>query len=213
MINYSQNKEQEVILNFFKQSIQGNFLDIGANDGETLSNTRALALKGWGGVVVEPTRVAFSKLSNLYSNNESVLCVNCAIGNKKQKTKINVNGNHIGEHDTGLLSTVKDEEKTRWKGEIWETEEIDMVTYQNLISIVEGATNDVGFTFDFISIDAEGCDIDILKQIDLRLVRMVCIEWNSVYETYQAIDAICESFGMKLYYKNAENLIYARHKA
>jgi FkbM family methyltransferase len=164
-------------------------------------------------VVVEPTRVAFSKLSNLYLNNESVLCVNCAIGNKKQKIKINVNGNHIGENDTGLLSTVKDEEKTRWKGEIWETEEIDMVTYQNLISIVEGATNDVGFSFDFISIDAEGCDIDILKQIDLRLVRMVCIEWNGVEENKTVIDSICRGYGMTLHYKNAENLIYARNKA
>lgn len=213
MINYSQNKEQEVILNFFKQSIQGNFLDIGANDGETLSNTRALALKGWGGVLVEPTKVAFEKLSKLYTKNENVLCVNCAIGEKKQKVKISVNGNHIGETDTGLLSTVKEEEKKRWGGEIWETEEVEMVTYQNLLSIVEGATNDSGFIFDFISIDAEGCDIDILKQIDLRLVRMVCIEWNGVEENKFIIDSICKGYGLTLHHKNSENLIYARHKA
>ena len=51
---YSQNNEEEIILNFFKEK-KGIFLDLGAYDGIGLSNTRALAEKGWKGVCVEQT--------------------------------------------------------------------------------------------------------------------------------------------------------------
>lgn len=213
MINYSQNKEQEVILNYFAKTKIGNFLDIGANDGETLSNTRALALLGWSGVLVEPTDIAFAKLSNLYKHNKDIVCVKCAVGEISGEVEINVNGNHIGENDTGLLSTTIDKEKERWVGEVWGKEKIKMVTYHELLNIAYGATDDFRYMFDFVSIDAEGCDIDILKQIDLRYVRMVCVEWNSVQENYISINNICTNYGMSLIHKNSENLIYAKGMA
>jgi len=55
---YSQNLEQNYILEYFKDR-RGTFIDIGANDGLTLSNTRALVELGWRGVFVEPSPMAF----------------------------------------------------------------------------------------------------------------------------------------------------------
>jgi FkbM family methyltransferase len=52
MKDYSQWGEQAPILEFF-QNRTGRFLDLGAHDGIHLSNTRALAELGWGGVAVE----------------------------------------------------------------------------------------------------------------------------------------------------------------
>ena len=43
---YSQNNEEQVILDYFGNKI-GNLLDIGANDGITLSNSRKLIELGW----------------------------------------------------------------------------------------------------------------------------------------------------------------------
>ncbi len=40
MQNYSQNQEQQVILDYFGNKV-GRLLSIGENDGETLSNSRA----------------------------------------------------------------------------------------------------------------------------------------------------------------------------
>ena len=44
MIDYTQQLEQDVILNYFENKEHGTLLDIGANDGETFSNSRALIL-------------------------------------------------------------------------------------------------------------------------------------------------------------------------
>ena len=55
MKDYSQHGEQAIILDYFeKQGIQqGRFLDIGANDGITFSNSYALVIRDWKGVAVE----------------------------------------------------------------------------------------------------------------------------------------------------------------
>ena len=61
-------------------------------------------------------------------------------------------------------------------------------------------------TFDFISIDAEGLDLDILRQIDLSNTRMVCVEWNGK----QKEEFIAACPGFRLIHENGENLIFAR---
>jgi len=76
---YSQNREQQFIIDYFGNTI-GTFLDIGANDGKTLSNTYQLALYGWFGVCVEPEDIAFSKLKELYEGYGTIDVYKCAIG-------------------------------------------------------------------------------------------------------------------------------------
>ena len=65
---YSQNNEEQVILNYFSNQNQGIFLDIGANDGITLSNVRALAEKGWKGALIEPSKISYNKAKENYKN-------------------------------------------------------------------------------------------------------------------------------------------------
>ena len=64
-MKYSQNDEENVVKNYFNGKI-GTFLDVGSNDGKTLSNTFALSLSGWRGVLVEPSPKAFSALRENY---------------------------------------------------------------------------------------------------------------------------------------------------
>ena len=69
--DYSQSGEQAHLLEHAIAVAQapqgGRFLDLGAGDGETLSNTRALAQLGWGGVAVEPAAWAFDRLVARYA--------------------------------------------------------------------------------------------------------------------------------------------------
>mgnify|MGYP000961084393 CR=1 FL=1 len=58
---YSQNNEEEVILKYLGDST-GTFLDIGAFDGITFSNTYELVKRGWKGVMVEASPRTFIKL-------------------------------------------------------------------------------------------------------------------------------------------------------
>ena len=66
-------------------------------------------------------------------------------------------------------------------------------------------------TYDFISIDCEGLDYDVLSQIDLDKVKcnMICVETNGK-ETQKYIDYISTFKNFKVVHVNAENLIMAR---
>lgn len=74
----SQYGEHEFILQHFAGRV-GSFLDIGALDGVTFSNTRQVAELGWSGVCVEPSPQAFCALMRNYSGNTRVRLVNAAV--------------------------------------------------------------------------------------------------------------------------------------
>lgn len=65
-MSYSYGSEDEFLKNFFGPEYQGTFLDIGANDGLTMSNTRALVDRGWRGYMIEPDPRSFAALQKLY---------------------------------------------------------------------------------------------------------------------------------------------------
>ena len=73
----SQYGEDEFILTFFGDH-KGRFLDVGAYDGCTFSNTGQLAERGWSGVCVEPSPSAFPYLAR-YHDLHDVLCLNAAV--------------------------------------------------------------------------------------------------------------------------------------
>ena len=201
---YTQNNEEEVILKYFNGRL-GNVLDVGANDGKTFSNSLALVEAGWVGVMVEPDEDAFKKLLDTHDQNLKAYCYNIAITDTDGDTTFYKSGSHINGNDTGLLSTTTKEDYEKWKGSTEFTKTITKtLKFDTFIS-----TCPIKY-FNFITIDAEGKDWDILKQIDLKEYQceMVCIEHNGIeidkYITY------CEVFGMKEIMRNAENLIMAR---
>lgn len=197
--SYSQNKEQDYILHYFRNSKPLHLLDIGANDGQTFSNSRALIeYKEWSGLLVEPSQTAFKKLNALYINNNLVECLNVAVGTVKGKIDFYDMGDHVGKGDTSLLATTEKNELARWKDTPFTKTKCKCVTYAEIED-----------SYDFITIDAEGLDYDILKQINLKDTQMVCLEWNSnpgtlaLFRAYVPVE-------MKELYRNCENVIYAR---
>lgn len=196
-MNYSQNNEQQVILDYFKGQT-GIFLDVGANDGVTYSNTRALAELGWGGVCVEPSPTAFLKLKELYQKTPRVYTYNFALGITNDNVKMWDSGSHIG-NDHGLLSTLIEDEKERWPNQKYEEISVKCFRWKTFLNRLKYKE------FDMISIDVEGMELQILEQIDLRKVKLACVEWNGKNK-----DKFDELFkGFKVIYTSGENLIYA----
>lgn len=199
---FSQNDEERVILEYFAGKT-GNFIDLGANDGETFSNTRALALRGWCGVFVEPSPKAFAKLEKLYEGHKCFYLYPYAIGDHNGKAILQDSGPLCTQNDIGLVSTFHAEEMERFKNAVsYEPVEVTVFrwkTFLNRLRIKE---------FDFVSIDIEGSELSVLPEMDLSKTQCVCIEFNGKehlkieYEKY--LD------GFKIIYTSAENLIYAR---
>jgi FkbM family methyltransferase len=211
MKSYSQNKEDLEIVKYFGD-FQGKLLDIGANDGKTLSNSRLLIENGWSAFLIEPAAIPFRNLKELYKPLSNVFCFNIAIGNENKDVDFWESGKHLTDKDSGLLSTVSESETKRWKKEVFEKKTVSMFTFQTFRQMASLICKGC-FKFDFINIDAEGLDLDILKQIDLESVeaKCVCIEHNSNQKIKSEILNYCSKFGLsKVLLDNAENIILVK---
>lgn len=185
---YSQNQEEKFITEFFEGQT-GTLLSIGENDGETFSNAKKLIEKGWAAVLVEPAETVFPKLRALHAENIKVMCLQVAITDKNGTSNFHESGCHVpGGIDKALVSTISSEEMKRWKGVEFKEYEVKTMDYRNL-ALLAGSPK-----FDFISIDAEGMDLTILKQINLKDTKLLCIEWNSNQNIKSEIMDYCKKF-------------------
>ena len=203
MQNYSQNNEQQVILDYFGNKV-GRLLEIGSNDGETLSNSRALILNGWSADLVEPAPTPLEKLKKLYEGNQDINIIDSAICDYTGIMSFYSSGNHLGKGDTDLVSTLSLADKQKWEHTTtWKEITINTLKWDDFIK-KQGYPH-----YDFISIDAEGYDLKILEQMDLLDLgcSMICCEHNGTI--LNEITKICTKFGMKQMLLNAENVIFA----
>jgi FkbM family methyltransferase len=102
---YSQNNEEQIIIDYFGD-YKGNLLDIGANDGITFSNSRKLLELGWSGELVEPANIPYLKLKELCKENKKVKLHKVAISDLRGELTFYSSGEHVGNGDSDLLSTL-----------------------------------------------------------------------------------------------------------
>lgn len=204
MKSYSQNEEDRFILNYFG-NYKGTLLEVGANDGQTLSNSKLFIEHKWLAHLIEPGRT-FSDLVKLHYTNPNVSLYNYAIGGKFNKeAAFYESGAHvIGGSDIGLVSSLDFDETERWRksGVAFTETKVAVKSFNEWL-------NEAGEPqLQYISIDAEGHDWDILQQIDLGKVgcRVLCIEWNGDAHLKQKYIAHC--IGYKIAVENRENLIF-----
>lgn len=150
--DYSQSGEQAAILEEidFLGIEKGRFLDIGAGDGVTFSNTRWLAEHGWAGVVVEPAAWAFAKLADLYRDRDDVQPVQAIVTPDRCGLT-----NWLYAKDD-LLSTVVEEEAAKWSTVPFMRLTGSCCTLHQLLDWFEGS-------FSVVSIDAEGLAGDLVR--------------------------------------------------
>lgn len=200
-----QNQEDRVISEWFGD-FKGKLLSIGENDGVTISNTHELIRNGWLGCLVEPSPIAFSKLKELYRDNHNVSLFNCAVGDDNRDAILYDSGELLGRGDAALVSTCKKQELERWKpiNMPFVEKEVQMLTFEKLLMLCPYKE------FDFINVDAEGYDMEIILQMDLAKLncKCICAEHNSNHNVTAAIREHCRQFGLtKIICLNAENII------
>jgi|SRR3989304_7319447 len=205
MTRWSQNLEQDYILEYFGDYI-GTFCSIGENDGITFSNVRALAERSWKGVMIECDPLAYARLEALYKGQPNLYTYDYAITGHNGKAILNKSSSLLKTGDIGLVSTFHASEMERFKRVVtYETEEVKCFKWKTALNrwkIKE---------FSMISIDCEGEDVAILKQINLTTCKLLVIEWNSVESVKKEILDYTSKFGMnKVIYTSGENLLICR---
>lgn len=160
MIDYSQWGEQKFISEFFAGH-RGRFLDIGAFDGLTGSNTRSLSDNGWSGVLVEASPFIFQRLVENHRGNDKMQFVNAAMMPSAGLVTFHDSGSQVAtcKQDHGVSEFVR----RRYA--------ISAITPEML-------AQHMGGDYDFVSLDIEGMDLPVIREMGLVLskARLLCVE-------------------------------------
>ncbi len=198
---YSQSDEEKHILEFFKGRV-GRFLDIGAFDGKTFSNTLRLAEEGWSGVLVEPNPRSFLGMMRNYEENpkvrpENMMFVNTAVAPARGFAEFYTTDDAI--------STLDAAHRDKWRRDSdvpYRTAHVYVVTASDLLSTFSGF-------FDFINIDVEGGNWELASTIDFGATgaSLLCIEHDSKIEQ---MENYCAQWGFKRVHVTDENILLGR---
>lgn len=194
---FSQNEEEKYILEYFGDHV-GRFLDLGAYNGKTFSNTHALALKGWAGVCVEASSKPFSDLIQLYKDNPKIELVNAmVIADTEDKRFLAEFWDAGGD----AISTCDTQHRTKWENQRSYRKVWMPPIYMSSIERRFGAS------FDMINIDLEGINFDVFDGIIGWDFDLLCIEHDEDHHRIKQTKEIC---GLEEIYRNGENVILAR---
>lgn len=187
-------QDKWILDSFFPGKRAGVFVDIGANDGVTFSNTVYLEKRlGWSGVAVEPIPEVFSKLQANRACSTVNACVGATSGNFLFRS---ISG--YSEMLSGLVDEYDVYHLRRVNREIQEHQcpyqDIKVRCYTLNELLEEQGLSKV----DFLTIDVEGAEVSIIKNLDESRFRISVIGIENNYKDYR-IPAILKSKGFRLH--------------
>lgn len=200
MKKYSQGIEQDIILKYFEGQQIGTYLDIGAYDPEVFSNTRALYELGWKGVLVEPAEMNYNVITNYFKDDKQIQVIKTCVGTFDGEVEfLDSGGDAIG--------TIDPSHALKWAtgyGTKYTKVKSRIVTVNTLLK--ETMYN----KFDFINIDVENYDFQVLSQFNLNEVgcRLVCVEYNG--KEKEKFHGFFHRQQFRHIFSNGENLIYGK---
>lgn len=163
--------------NFFKDKKSGIFVDIGAHDGITYSNTYFLEKSlGWQGICIEPNPDVFAQLIS----NRTAQCIQGCISNNNEIVSfLKVSG--YPEMLSGIVSNYDPRHLARIETEIQlygGSYEIIPIQCYRLNEIL--AANQITYV-DYLSLDIEGGELEVLKSIDYDKFEIEIIDVENNY--------------------------------
>lgn len=184
--------QQRFVLEYFDHARELFFVDVGANDGITISNTLHLERDyGWKGLCVEPNPDAYEKLIQ----NRRVECRLCGLYSRDAELAfLKVTG--YSEMLSGFQEAYDPRHLARLEREVRER-------HQRVESIpvparrLTGLLDEIGVrVVHYLGVDTEGSELDVLRGADLehREVELISVEDN--YD-----DGICNDYLKGLGYR------------
>lgn len=194
--SYSQKGEDLVIDRICKNTKKGFYVDVGANDPSRFSNTKRFYNKGWSGINIEPNTVKFNKFLTTRQKD-----INLNIGISSKKSNLFFWEFFPDSLSTFALSEARNNIK---KGFI--LKEKRLVEVLPLSLVLDRYCKEKNI--DFISIDTEGYDFQVLRSNnwDKYNPKVICVEKGKD----QKIELYLLKLGYTKYQDNGLNLIFLR---
>jgi FkbM family methyltransferase len=150
--SYAQWGEDKLVWDYFHRKPHGFFIEVGANDPINLSQTYLLEQNGWEGILVEPQADCCHRLRQVRPRSRIIQGA-CGAPARKGKVSFRI----ATSHDRSLLATQTPDEDVTFTG----TVEVDLITLDELLAECGNLEPD------FVSIDVEGSELEVLKGFNL----------------------------------------------
>jgi FkbM family methyltransferase len=206
---YSQHGEDCLLWTFFGERVNGFYVDVGAFDGRYVSNTYAFEQMGWHGICVEPHPVSFKILREL----RTAICVNAACVPDPTTQHATLYMEKLG-YLSGLQGEREDDVNRRYEKrgltfDGFDTVDVPAMTLDRILS--ENVPGGKPIPIDFLSVDVEGTELDVLRGLDLNAwrPRVLLIETNTP-AAWEAMSGYLSGFGYSLARRLAVNSLYVR---
>lgn len=180
--------------NLFKNKKDGIFLDIGASDGITISNTLFFErFLNWTGLCIEPRELAYKKLIEIRKCNTENVAISDKSSNSETFLEIDGYGSGlsgiISKYDPRHIIRIKEEIKNpNYKGQ--KIINVKTVLLQELLDKYDMKE------IDLLSIDTEGGELDIIKTINWDKCKIKVIDIENNYND-DSIKEYLEGLGYK----------------
>ena len=172
------NTLNDIYTKYFGYPSKGYFVEVGAYDGEFVSNTSCLADHGWQGLYVEPIYDHYLKCLDRHDKND-VIVANVAIGLEEGETTI-----YYG--DT-LTTLDKDQVKRYSEMDVFQhisfsTTVCDQMRLDTLMEKLESPKE-----FDVLVVDVEGKEAEVFEtfELDEWKPKMLIIELEDEHPSFQ----------------------------
>lgn len=188
-----------LLRHIFPGKRNGLYIEIGAYDGVSYSNCLLMeAAFGWSGIAIEPNPKVFPSIQH----SRTVEALNVAIGSQPGVTKFRIAGmlsgivtSYCAEHEQRILREFGDD-----------CAEIEIPVMDIASILAERGITQV----DYISIDVEGGEIEILKNLQSSGVKIRALSVENNYRTRE-IPLLAAALGMeKLGELEADDMYVAR---
>lgn len=165
----SQNGEDLALWELFEKKRTGFYVDVGAYDGVGFSNTYFFEAIGWRGVLIEAAPELYARCAAARPHST---VVHAAAGSRNGTAPFTI-VDGAGGVDT-LSSSMPDHERIAREGGQSRVVDVPLRTLDDILA-------DVHEPIDFVSIDVEGSELDVLQGFDLDRFRprILVIEENS----------------------------------
>lgn len=178
-ITYSQSGE-DILISFIFDTLQiktRRYLDIGTNDPIHLNNTYLFYSQGYSGICVEPDPNLFSQIKKLRSRDK---IIQAGIGDRKKKLPFFLMDPHT-------LNTFSEKEAATYQ-KYYPWSSVREVADIKLIPINDVLKKYFKDGIDFLSIDTEGLDQEIIESINFKKYRplTICVE-TAVYKNQKTL--------------------------
>ena len=179
------NTLNDIYTKYFGYPSKGYFVEVGAYDGEFVSNTSCLADHGWQGLYVEPIYDHYLKCLDRHDKND-VIVANVAIGLEEGETTI-----YYG--DT-LTTLDKDQVKRYSEMDVFQhisfsTTVCDQMRLDTLMEKLESPKE-----FDVLVVDVEGKEAEVFETFELDdwKHKMLIVELEDEHPSFQKYEDLVD---------------------